>query len=222
MKKTITLAVSLILSIFLLAGCSGSSEPMEAKSYTAEEPIQEIQLDVQDREITVEPSQDEHVHILYFENSKEFYEISVSDGNVLTMASATDKSWTDYIGGKPSAEDRKITLQIPEGQLEALTLSTTNEDILLPDLTVSGSVRLSVNGGNISFETLDVGSALTCTAKNGDITGKLIGSYDDFAIQTEHKKGESNLPEQKEGGEKTLDVSCNNGDIQITFETGAL
>ena len=43
------------------------------------------------------------------------------------------------------------------------------------------------------------------------------GSYDDFAIQTEIKKGESNLPGDKESGSKALNVSCNNGDVNIEF-----
>ena len=132
------------------------------------------------------------------------------------MTSASNKDWTDYIGGKPSDENRKILLQIPDAMLDTLTLSTTNEEISLPALTVTGSISLSSNGGDISFGDLDVGSALSLTVKNGDISGTVVGSYDDFAIQTEIKKGESNLME-KEGGEKTLSVSTNNGDADIEF-----
>ena len=40
---------------------------------------------------------------------------------------------------------------------------------------------------------------------------------DDFAIQTEIKKGETNLPESTDGGEKTLYAANNNGDVQIEF-----
>lgn len=155
--------------------------------------------------------------IVYYENSKEYYDISVSDDNVLTMTSASDKEWTDYIGGKSSAENRKILLQIPDALLENLTLSTTNEDISLQALAVSGSVSLSSNGGNIAFGNLDVGNALNLTVKNGDVSGTIIGSYDDFAIQSEIKKGESTLPDNKDSGEKTLNVSCNNGDVNVEF-----
>lgn len=217
MKKMISLALCLLLGCFVLAGCSNSSEPFEEKSYTPDTPIHEIHLDVQDREIEVSLSEDEQVHIQYSENSKEYYDISVSDENVLTMTSASNKSWTDYIGFKPAAEDRKISLQIPNGLLENLTLSTTNEDITLSALAVTGSINISSNGGSISFENLDVGSALSLTVKNGDISGTVVGSYDDFAIQTEIKKGESNLPDNKDSGEKTLNVSSNNGDVNIEF-----
>ena len=216
MKKIISLALCLVLGSFVLAGCSDSSDPLEEKSYTPDTQVREINLDAEDREIEVSLSPDEQVHIEYWENSKEYYEIAVSDG-VLTMTSASSKEWTDYIGVKSSDEGRKISLQIPDALLENLTLSTTNEDISLLELSVTGSVSISSNGGDISFETLDVGSALTLNVKNGDISGTVVGSYDDFAIQTEIKKGESSLPDEKDGGEKTLNVSGNNGDVNIEF-----
>ena len=216
MKKIISFALCLMLGSFALTGCSDSGEPFEQKSYTPDTQVREINLDAEDREIEVSLSPDEQVHIEYWENSKEYYEIAVSDG-VLTMTSASSKEWTDYIGVKSSDEGRKISLQIPDALLENLTLSTTNEDISLPELSVTGSVSISSNGGDISFETLDVGSALTLNVKNGDISGTVVGSYDDFAIQTEIKKGESSLPDEKDGGEKTLNVSGNNGDVNIEF-----
>lgn len=219
MKKIIALALCFVMSSFVLAGCSGESEPFEKKSFTPDTQVNGINLDVRDREIEVTLSDDEQVHIQYSENSKEYYEISVSDGNVLTMVNASNKEWTDYIGGKPSAEDRKIVLQVPTALLDTVTLSTTNEDVSLPALTVTENITISCNSGNIAFESLNVGNALSLTVKNGDISGKVIGSYDDFAIQTEIKKGESNLPDNKEGGEKSLNVSCNNGDVDIEFVT---
>ena len=215
MRKMASLALCLGLSSILLAGCSDNSEPFEEKTYTPDTQVSAVSLDVQDREIEVSLSEDEQIHIQYYENSKEYYNISVSDENVLTMTSASNKDWTDYIGGKPSAENRKISLQIPDGLLENLTLSTTNEDITLSALSVTESISISCSGGNIAFEALDVGSALHLAVKNGDISGELAGSYDDFAIQSEIKKGESNLPDNKDSGAKLLNVSSNNGDVNI-------
>ena len=78
MKKIIAVALCLVLSSFVLVGCSNDSEPFEEKSYTSDTQIQEINLEVQDREIEVSLSQDQQVHIQYSENSKEYYDISVS------------------------------------------------------------------------------------------------------------------------------------------------
>ncbi len=217
MKKIISIVLCLVLGSFVLAGCANNSEPFEGKIYTPDTQITGINLDVQDREIEVLLSEDEQVHIEYSENSKEYYDISVFEENILTMVSTSDKEWTDYIGGKPSTEARKISLQIPNEMIENLTLSTTNEDISLPFTPVTKSINLSSNGGNITFENLNAGNAINLTVKNGDISGTIAGSYDDFAIQSEIKKGESNLPDNKDGGEKTLNVSGNNGDINIEF-----
>lgn len=219
MKKIISLVLCLALGGLVLSGCSGAEAQFEEKSYTPDAQVSAVTIDVQDRDVTVELSADGQVHIQYFESSKEFYDISVS-GGVLTMTGATDKSWADYIGLAPSAEYRKIVLQVPDAVLENLTITTTNEDITLPSLSVTGSVSLDCNGGDISFDSLDVGTALTLNVKNGDVSGTVLGSYDDFAIRAEVKSGDSSLPESKDGGVKTLNVTANNGDVNVEISNG--
>lgn len=219
MKKIISLVLCLALGGLVLSGCSGGEAQFEEKSYTPDAQVSAVTIDVQDRDVTVELSDDGQVHIQYFESSKEFYDISVS-GGVLTMTGTTDKSWTDYIGLAPSAEYRKIVLQVPDAVLENLTITTTNEDITLPSLSVTGSVSLDCNGGDISFDSLDVGTALTLNVKNGDVSGTVLGSYDDFAIRAEVKSGDSSLPESKDGGVKTLNVTANNGDVNVEISNG--
>ena len=220
MIKKIAFTLCLGLGCLVLTGCSGSSEPFEAKTYTPEGQVQGVRLDVKDREVGVALSPDGQVHLQYGENSEEYYEIALSDEKVVTMTSATNKEWTDYIGVSASGEGKKITVQVPDGLLDSLEISTTNEDITLPALAVTGSISLSSNGGDVSFGNLSVGSGPTLNSKNGDITGTVVGSYDGFAITSNVKKGESTLPDSKEGGEKTLDVTCNNGDVEVSFVEG--
>ena len=88
---------------------------------------------------------------------------------------------------------------------------------VLLELTLTGSIDISTNDGNITFESLDVGNTLTLTVKNGDISGMIGGRYEDFVIQSEVKKGDSSLPKHKDIGKKTLKVLCNNGDVDVTF-----
>lgn len=218
MKKIIALLMILVFGAACLTGCTNNGEAFTEKSYTSEgKEITAICIDVRDRQIEVKISPDNQVHIDYFENSKEYYDISVSDNHTLTMTAVSDKEWTDYIGGKSAAGSRKITLQVPDALLTALKLSTTNDDISLPAMTVNGDVLLSSQGGSIVFEKLNVQNTISLTSKNGDITGSLVGSYDDYAISCDSKKGESNLPSSKESGTKTLTAANNNGDIHIEF-----
>lgn len=214
MKKTVSLLLCLALGCLALSGCSqDGGEPFEARDYTPSEPVSEVSIDVRDREIEVSPSADGEVHISCFESGKEFYDISVADG-VLTMTAASGKEPGDYIGVKPAAEYRKISLQVPDALLGRLTISTTNGDVTVQALT-AGNVDISSNGGNISLDGLDVGESLALSVKNGNVTGTVVGGYDDFTIDSEVKKGDCNLPEHKPGGGKTLSVSANNGDIDI-------
>ena len=79
MKKQI----SLVLTAFLLAGslfaCSEEGNTFEAKSYTPQGvEISGIDIQVEDREILVAPSNDGQFLFDYAESAKDFFDISVS------------------------------------------------------------------------------------------------------------------------------------------------
>lgn len=218
MKKIVALLMSFVLCVTCLTGCAKNDEEIIQKNYTAEsEEITEVIVDVRDRPIEVALSNDNQIHIDYFVSSREYFDISVSDGHTLTMTSQSDKEWTDYIGRKSAVAARKILLQLPNEVLTTLKLSTTNKSISLPALTIVDELSLSSHEGDIVFDQLNVGKSIDLDSKNGDISGTIIGSYDDYAISCNIKKGESNLPSSKENGIKTLTVSNNNGNIDIEF-----
>lgn len=180
--------------------------------------ISEVCIDVRDRQVEVTLSADEQIHIDYYENSKEYYDISVFENRVLTMISVHDKEWTDYIGGKAPADVRKISVQLPDSLLKTLSVLTTNENISIASLTLTGDISLSANGGSIFFDELEAGNAITLDVKNGNISGTISGSYDDYAISCTVKKGESNLPSDKSAGSKKLSVTANNGDVAVEIQ----
>lgn len=213
--KKITAMLIIILTLTMLTGCGKEEVSFSAKSFEAEQ-VTAVTVDVRDREIRVVPSEDEKLHIDYFDSETEFFTITREDGRV-TMTAASDKAWKDYIGKNAPREHRVITLRLPQGMLENLTLATTHEGITLCPLAAQ-TVEISANGGNIAFEELDVGASLALDVKNGDITGTVLGGYDDFDITCTTKKGGCNLPERKEGGEKTLTVSANNGDVNVELK----
>lgn len=218
MKKLTALLFTLIcVSAFALAGCS-EKDTFTEKSYSSgETEIEKVTVQVEDREINIGTSDDDKVYIDYFDGEKEFLDITVSESKELTVKLLYNKTWTDFIGTKPSEEYRKINIRIPDGLLASLSASTTNEDIKTDPLSVTERVDLVTNGGNIVCERVNVGKAIGLSAKNGNITGSVIGGWDDFSISCTVKKGDCNLPALKEGGEKSLTADCNNGDIKIEF-----
>lgn len=218
MEKIVVFLMCLISGAACLTGCAKNEEAFVQKSYTAKsEEITEVTVDVRDRQIEVFLSEDNLIHIDYFENSKEYYDISISDDHTLTMTAQSDKEWTDYVGGKSAASSRKISLHLPDEILTSLKISTTNERIFIPAMTIHGDILLSSQRGDIVFDHLNVEKAIGLHGKNGNISGTIVGSYNDYTISCDIKKGKSNLPSIKGDHIKTLMVSNNNGDVSIEF-----
>lgn len=217
MKKLLFCMAACAVLALCMTGCS-SQQTFEEGSYCAEgEEVRAVTVDVSDREVLIGASADGQMRIEYSESEKEYYDISLSEEGELTMTLVLDKQWTDFIGTKPAIEDRTIRLYLPDGLLSSLKVTTTNEEIVLSPLSVAGSVALDSNGGDVRFDSVLVGTEASFAAKNGNIVGSLVGGWDDFSISCTVKKGESNLPESKPGGEKSLAVDCNNGDVAIEF-----
>lgn len=129
----------------------------------------------------------------------------------------SDKDWTDFVGTKSAAEYRKIKIRIPDNLVAVLLANTTNENIKINSLLFTEHISLDTNGGNIICERVNVGKSINLKAKNGNITGSIIGDWDEFSISCKIKKGDCNLPTLKEGGEKSFSADCNNGNINIEF-----
>ncbi len=218
MKKLLSLlCVAIVgLTLFAFTGCA-NNDTFTAKSYTSgENVIESVSIDISDRQIDIGVSDDEQVHIEYFDGEKEYFDIIVSEHNALSVKLEFNKESTDFIGSKAAAEYRKITVKLPT-TVTMLSVNTTNERIKVEQLTIADSITITNNGGNIEFNKITVGNALSLNTKNGNITGSLIGGWDDFSIKCTIKKGNSNLPAEKNGGEKSLNTNCNNGDINIEF-----
>ena len=127
------------------------------------------------------------VHIQYAENSKEFYEVSLAEGNLLTMTSAANKEWTDYIGVSAGGEDGKITVQVPDGlcavsvpakavsavggsvrvgdKVNVYSTSAKSTDLLVANVEV---LATSASTGAKKDETSDV-SWITLAAKPSEV-----------------------------------------------------
>ena len=214
MKKiAVAAAVAAFALMGAMSGCT-SDEVFTAQTYVGEGEVRSVSIDVSDRAVELAPSEDGKLRIEYYESDKTSYSISLSEEGVLSVTLDLDQSWTDFVGVQPSAEYRTIRVCLPQ-ELTDVSVSTTNEAISATGTISAQNVSLTVNGGDLSFEKISAGSSVTLNAKNGNITGTIVGSWDDYAITCNVKKGETSLPESKTGGSKTLAVDCNNGDVEV-------
>lgn len=216
MSKRISIVLLLAFAALLATGCAGrANAPYVAGSYSTGQ-VREIIMDVRDRRIEILPSEDDQVHLDYFQNETERYAIELTDG-ILTVNYTPSKEWRDYIGIKPDAAMRVITLRLPNS-LRVLTIFTTNADVCFGRVSIAGDLDAYANGGNLTFERLDVSGNLSLSTKNGNIDGVLAGCFEDYAVTCNVKKGESSLPTKKETGEQVLVIDVNNGNADVQFE----
>ena len=214
MKKiAVAAAVAAFALMGAMSGCT-NDEVFTAQTYVEEGEVRSVSVDVSDRAVELAPSEDGKLRIDYYESEKTSYSISLSEEGVLSVTLDLDQSWTDFVGVQPAAEYRTIRVCLPQ-ELTDVSVSTTNEAISATGTIAAQNVSLTVNGGDLSFEKISAGSSVTLNAKNGNITGTIVGSWDDYAITCNVKKGETSLPESKTGGSKTLAVDCNNGDVEV-------
>lgn len=210
--------IVVILGVLFIVARFTSTQSFVSKSYSLDnQEINAVIVDVRDRQVEISESTDGQIHIDYYESEKEYYSFTTSENNELIVKLVYNKNWLDYFGIKPDKSYRTINLQVPNNLLNSIEITTTNETIKLNNISVTQNITLNSKGGNIEFDHLFVGEQANLTAKNGDITGSIVGSLDDFSISCTVKKGNCNLPEHKEGGTKSLFADCNNGDIKIDF-----
>ena len=216
-KYAVIILAAICAALFVFTGCTGTDEYTEKVYLSDGAEVEEIEIDVFDRELEIYESNDGQIRIEYFDGEKERFEIGVSDKK-LTVKLTENKEWTDYIGfNKAPGEYRKVRISLPSEMIAKLSAATTNENITITNLSFAESVNLQSNCGSIICDNLGAGKEITLAVKNGDITGSISGVMDEFSITCTIKKGESNLPALKEGGDKSLTAECNNGDINIEF-----
>lgn len=218
MKKLfVLLCAAACAAVFAFSGCDEGEAFTEIHYCSDDSGITEVNISVSDREIEIGASEDGKVYVDYFDSEKEYLTINLSDDGKLSVKTEYDKKWYDFIGAKPAAKFRKISVKLPDNIISDFAASTSNESIKITRLSFTESVSLEANGGDIVCEGLNAGKQISLKAKNGNITGSVSGGWDDYAIYCKIKKGDCNLPEKKEAGEKTFSADCNNGDIQIEF-----
>ena len=158
MKKITAILFFVILAAALsLAGCSDNNTFTEKSYASGDEPIEKISIDVADRELEVSASEDDRVHIDYFDSETEFLHITVTEGNELLVKLEYNKNWTDFIGVKQSGEYRKIQIRVPDNLISAFSATTTNENIQLSPLSFTDNISLNANGGDIVCEKINAG-----------------------------------------------------------------
>ena len=146
----------------------------ETNEYEISETYQSISVLADTADIVFVPSEDGTTSVTCYEEQRMKHAVSVKDGTLLIEHTDTRK-WYQYIG--ISAGSPKITISIPAGAYEALSVKASTGDVTVPQklgfervnvslstgdavcyASVSEELKIRTSTGSISVENLSAGS----------------------------------------------------------------
>ena len=211
--KKFLFSLCLIVSSLVLTSCN-NNETFTENTYLATDEVLEINIDVNDKLVNVNVTDNTTVSITYYTSEKSGYDISLNNG-ILNIVDTYNKEFGDFIGVQANINYRTLNVNVPSTLLNNLSVKTTNENINITNIN-STNISLDCNNGDIVVSNINIIKETSLNIKNGNINGDIYGDYADFIVTCDIKKGNTNLINTMTGT-KILNVSSNNGDVNINF-----
>lgn len=198
----------------------------ETNEYEISEAYQSISVVTDTADIVLVPSEDGKTSVTCYEESRIRHAASVKDGT-LVIERVDTRKWYHHIGisfGSP-----KITISIPSGAYEALSVKASTGDVTVPQelgfesvdislstgdaacyASVSGDLKIRTSTGHIRIESLSAGSVDLRTT-TGAINASSVTCVGD--IKTAVSTGRTTLSNVTCG---SLISSGSTGDLSMT------
>lgn len=212
MKKTITLGMALILSLFAFAGCSNSKSLQMANELRFSlDGISSLTISYDEEKITFfEGDSDDLVIKEYMTENKSSYYAKVTERNESIQISE---------GGKPFFKDgftRYIEVYLPESYHQNLTVTSTNGDIDLSGMSLDlSALRIDNSSGNVILNNA-VASDIHLSSTSGTLD---LGNIQANQIRLETTSGSVNCTELN--GNVTYTSTSGNADIKSAIGFGS-
>ena len=240
MKKCLVFLLLLSMT-YLFCGCSnihlrGTAPHYEENTYSASDEIESVTIDEKNTPIQIVSSDSKTVSVTYYraDDGSEDYEITEENGE-LTITKQSQSNIGDRYSEDDSYKNVKLVLSLPDNytgnlcietldgdinignvDIQDITITTNNGNIAFGSATIN-HLQINTLDGNISFDNTAIIQELDCKTKNGNVIGTFSGNMADYSIVTETVGGNSNL-NSKVGGDKTISISTQDGDIDISFD----
>ncbi len=120
---------------------------------------------------------------------------------------------------------KRLELQTSNGSLnlekvtsrQDLKAVTSNGKITAEGVSAPQALTLKTSNSGIRVSNLD-SAAISLTTSNAGIKGSLPGKMEDYTVKSGTSNGKNNLPGERAGGAKTLNVRTSNANISLGFD----
>ena len=225
LKILIGIAVALILAGAVLAlvtlasvgfdtGKLGAGK-FETKTYTPEGDLSSLEISLRITDVTVRVATDGVLRVECYETEKQPHTVTLADGK-LTVTATDQRKWYEKI--TIFSKSPKVTVYVPAGEYESLTLETDTGDVrflgeLFGDALEEPPIRLLFGKFDIKTDTGDVEmiagtyrASVKIKTGTGDVSASAFQAADDVGIRT------------NTGKVILTDAHC--GDLAIETDTG--
>ncbi len=203
LKILIGIAVALILAGAVLAlvtlasvgfdtGKLGAGK-FETKTYTPEGDLSSLEISLRISDVTVRVTTDGVLRVECYETEKQPHTVTLADGK-LTVTATDQRKWYEKI--TIFSKSPKVTVYVPAGEYESLTLETDTGDVcflgeLFGDALEEPPIRLLFGKFGIKTDTGDVemtGGTYRALVKiktgTGDVSASAFKAAGDVGIRT--------------------------------------
>ena len=178
----IALAIALATSSFKVNDIFRTNSPYVEKSYeVSKDEVNGLEVDLSNTAISILPSNDDKIHITYFENNELSYKFNVKSNRVLSITDSYDRNILNMFGISLTAEEIYCEILLPTEHFDKIDIKTSNAKITIEDLIVPGDLTLKASNESISLTNVTASEDIKVTTSNASIKGKnIIGDSVDF------------------------------------------
>lgn len=179
--------------------------PLDEKHYSENAEFESIEINDRDMNISVKKSSDDKIHITYFENDNEYYDIS-TENSVLKFTRNVEYKWYHYIFNIDFFSYEMI-IELPENYKCEMNLKTSNSKISINDVSLISLNAKTSNGkiiasridcsenadlynsnGAIDISDISLSGKLSADTSNGHIILENINTTDDIKAHSSNNK----------------------------------
>lgn len=184
--------VGLIIIDFDFGNLVNADEEYTLNEDSAEETINDLVIDVDDRIIKLIRTGDEELSFSYYEADNDI--VTVKEQNeVLTIeAEKQPKKWRWFHVQTTSSKVRTITVFLPQTFSGEINVTTANGSIYVEELGTLKSLDLTSKNGSIEVKKVSINEDTYLRTSNGTIIVEDVSCYAELNMRTNNGKVEAN------------------------------
>ncbi|MHB1483515.1 MAG: DUF4097 family beta strand repeat-containing protein [Saccharofermentanales bacterium] len=185
-----------------------SETKYQMKNFSSEENVKGITVDESNLSIDIKKSDDNKVHITYYENDKEFYEIKQSEDGILSIVKKNSYKWFDYIFNL-NFQSRSLSLSIPVDYTGDLSVENSNSRISISDINAN-DISLTTSNGKITASNVVASGKIDFKTSNAMVEVDGVISKKDIKFETSNAQ----IKFKNIDFDNTLDCHTSNASIK--------